>query len=517
MSQAVYGWTTSLDQTSLYIDPSGVQATSTDFQVALMPGLTTVTRNVRYLSLFAAARYHRMMVDDRQIGLDYSTYMERFESLIGACSVAHHPTDLANVRGIVGVTAARRHVSQVRVPLRQEVRLRAYQMYRGTLGELRIFDIGKPTDPLVETARDVALSWEPPNDGDLRNDLRSGTLPPYLARERVWDMAEQLCLCRVPPGSREQHELVKLLLLLGQHVDLPTFQPDESAPLGYRTAGWRFLLEVVDRSRGVPLQGNVLMARLLDQDLLSSAFPAVLRTELFCWRWVASRTLVEIGWTHVFIRAFDQLLGAPNGLTPTQLRQSIREEYLVSARKDESLGAIAAEADLLCSAASWTRATFTPPTARDDLIAMVAGLFLANVDRDRANVGSCQRLWAQGPISFQDEFNRLQQRRRENIAASDYWAELAEASLVHHVQLSLAKIAAGNPDSLLVDFDDQRWIVPPKGREARGPLAASGFSRLDIALGWAEQLGLTERRDEGFALTEFGRSTCDAWDREYLA
>ncbi len=54
------GWTKSLAIARLHADPSGVQEASTTFQAILFPGMSTVTIRLRYISLFAAARYYRM-------------------------------------------------------------------------------------------------------------------------------------------------------------------------------------------------------------------------------------------------------------------------------------------------------------------------------------------------------------------------------------------------------------------------------------------------------------------------
>lgn len=66
---------------------------------------------------------------------------------------------------------------------------------------------------------------------------------------------------------------------------------------------------------------------------------------------------------------------------------------------------------------------------------------------------------------------------------------LAKRLCEEHVRISLRKMSAGLPDSLLLDFDDGRWLVPAKARNV--PLYPAGaFTRLDTALWWAREMGL---------------------------
>ena len=59
MSVPRHGWTKSLRIANLRADPSGVQDSGTVLQTLLLPGMSTVTRNIRYISLFTAAQYWR--------------------------------------------------------------------------------------------------------------------------------------------------------------------------------------------------------------------------------------------------------------------------------------------------------------------------------------------------------------------------------------------------------------------------------------------------------------------------
>jgi hypothetical protein len=58
------GWTERLRSPSPGIEPSGIQDAGTTRQVVLLPGLTTVTQNVRYLSIFTAAGYLRTLASE---------------------------------------------------------------------------------------------------------------------------------------------------------------------------------------------------------------------------------------------------------------------------------------------------------------------------------------------------------------------------------------------------------------------------------------------------------------------
>ena len=59
MTATEMGWTKPLAVASSYVDPSGVQSASTTFQALLFPGMSTQTTRLRYIPLFAAARYYR--------------------------------------------------------------------------------------------------------------------------------------------------------------------------------------------------------------------------------------------------------------------------------------------------------------------------------------------------------------------------------------------------------------------------------------------------------------------------
>jgi hypothetical protein len=96
------------------------------------------------------------------------------------------------------------------------------------------------------------------------------------------------------------------------------------------------------------------------------------------------------------------------------------------------------------------------------------------------------------------------------------WAEIAEEGLMQHFQIALRKMSSGNPDSLLVDFDAGQWRIPEKALDII-PGPANGSTRLDVALGWAQQLGLVEPTgNDSFTLTETGLHSRIDWDQEHM-
>jgi hypothetical protein len=107
------GWTEPLVVARLHADPSGVQEASTTFQAVLFPGMSTQTARLRYISLFAAARYFRMKAGSAaEAQLSLSDYLRRLEALIAVGSVRHHIHDNTEPDGIVGRGAGRRMSQQ---------------------------------------------------------------------------------------------------------------------------------------------------------------------------------------------------------------------------------------------------------------------------------------------------------------------------------------------------------------------------------------------------------------------
>src|SRR5260370_2940019 len=101
-------WTKSLKVGEDYIDPSSVQEASTSLQTHLFPGMSTLTKRVRYISLLAAAKYYRMEAGlDAELPLSLSDYLHRFEALIAVSSIMHHTQDNTSFDGIIGRNAAR--------------------------------------------------------------------------------------------------------------------------------------------------------------------------------------------------------------------------------------------------------------------------------------------------------------------------------------------------------------------------------------------------------------------------
>src|SRR5687767_9393943 len=87
-------WTARPPAAGVRVDPSGVQDASTSFQQVLLPGLSTVTLNVRYLSLFISARYHRIRAAKADHTLSergsWPAFIRRLEAAIAVSSVLHH-------------------------------------------------------------------------------------------------------------------------------------------------------------------------------------------------------------------------------------------------------------------------------------------------------------------------------------------------------------------------------------------------------------------------------------------
>lgn len=109
MSTVDISWTESLPVASLHADPSGVQEASTTFQTYLFPGMSTLTARVRYISLFAAAKYHRMEAGlSEELPLSWLEYIRRFEALIAVSSILHHKQDNAPLDGIIGRNAGQK-------------------------------------------------------------------------------------------------------------------------------------------------------------------------------------------------------------------------------------------------------------------------------------------------------------------------------------------------------------------------------------------------------------------------
>jgi len=309
----------------------------------------------------------------------------------------------------------------------------------------------------------------------------------------------------------EQAELIRRLFILDR-VSGEQLGRDEEA----RSTSWRFVLELVRQSPGEQLVGEKLMIRLLRPDLLSLSFTPVLRHCFFLWRWVAARTFFERGWTKLFRRTLQILRGASNGLTREDLWIEMKRSYLASSPA-EKLSVLVDEGYASCDSPTWLSTRYSSSKPRDILLSLLAGFICAQRDLERADVKDLEVLWSGGNISLRAQFERIERGISDGEAAHVLWGALAEESLIQHIRISLRKMSAGNPDSLLVDFDAGRWSVPSKAVKAidLGLGIADGSSRLDIALGWAKQLNLIQAQENAYRLTSRGEECRQRWDKEY--
>lgn len=517
MSTPTLGWTEPLRLAGLRADPSGVQEASTDSQAALFPGMSTVTGRLRYVSLLAAARYYRMLNPSATESQELPTFLRRVEALIAACSVRHHAGG-EPPGGIIGRGFADRVSGEALVKLETGLRNPPYNIYRGTLSALEVLDINRSSDPLFESARALAAAWQAPAHGSLSTSIKQGLLPGTVAGRALDEGAAAWCVCRVPPGSEEQRQLAELLLASGRTFPLPAFEDLPSGdPVSYRSVSWRLIFEIVRLSPGRTLGNDATMTRLLEPGLLEATTTPVLRRCLFPWRWVAARTLFERGWTVSFGRALRLAKGDGNGIDSPSLRR-ILEETFTAEHGDESIAPIVAEAVENHAHPEWLTSRFRGGSPRDALALIAAGVAAADADRRRDDTpGIVGRLWALGPVPLAEERARLDAAVSEKRTGAGVWAEIAEETLVQHVRNGLRKMGEGLPDSLLIDFDEGRWVVPGKAINLPEPIVSAASSRLDIALGWGEQLGWFSVDDNDcYALTEFGRASSAHWDTELL-
>lgn len=515
MANPTFGWTKPLPTAQQRADPSGVQEASSTLQAILLSGMSTVTTNVRYIPLFVAARYYRQQAGEGvQANVGWVDFFRRLEALIAVASVRHHSSDGRIPRGIIGDGAGRRLSELESIELRTDLQVPPYSIYRGTLSGLGLVDIDASSDPLRESALRLAAAWKPSADGVLTTQVQAGVLPETVSRAMVDAEADSFCLCQVPAGSKEQEELARVLMGLGKSFPLPTFAENENVDrLAYRSVSWRLALELVNLSPGRVLADYHLMARLLEPDLLEAAMHSCLRACLYCWRWVAARTFFELAWTLLFSSTLSIVKNAPHGLTSADLHEEVGRTFggeWLRETMDQTLGAARAHAE----EAEWLEARFESDNPRDLLLAMCAGVMAANRDRTGGS-GLLGTLWQERAIPFAVEHERLSKSAARSQLASEYWGELGEQTLVQHVRGALRRMSSGNPDSLHVDFDNGRWMVPAKAINWN-PQPAGGSSRLDVALGWARQMGLVEASGPGLQLTVFGRHCCNEWDREHV-
>ena len=512
------GWTKSLAIARLHADPSGVQEVSTTFQAILFPGMSTVTTRLRYISLFAAARYYRMEAGSAaEVQLPLSDYLRRLEALIAVSSVCHLHDHIPD--GIVGRVAGTSMSKQKEFELKTGLQTPPYSIYRGTLYNLGILDTATISHPLFDRAKSLSTSWDSGAAGVIGKDMRKGILPARLTRSIVDRIAPAFCLCSIPDRSAEQQALIQVLFTMGEKLQLPSNLEDEETLVLHsqacRSLAWRFLLELVLDADNKPLGDHYTLVYLLNHDFVSPAQHPNLRIFLLAWRWIASRTFLERGWTQIFARTIQVLKQVRAGLSRPDLRQKMQEHYLAE-YEDEPIAQLVQEVEANCNSSEWLITRFKGKLHRDYLLCICIALSAAHRDKEHYSSSILEKLWSRDPIPFSREYARLIEGIRNNINASMLWAELVEESLVQHFQIALRKMSSGNPDSLLVDFDAGQWRIPEKALDII-PGAANGSTRLDIALGWAQQLALIELAGkDSFTLTKAGLQSCEDWDQEHM-
>ena len=138
---------------------------------------------------------------------------------------------------------------------------------------------------------------------------------------------------------------------------------------------------------------------------------------------------------------------------------------------------------------------------------------LRSRSRRRQGPDLLQAVWHTRAIPFEQEAERLIARLQTGVTAANYWTEIAEATLAGHLQSSLRKMRAGNPDSRLLDFDDGRWLIPNKARTLTHPYPSRGLDRLDQAHSWLRQMALLTDSDGQWRLATLAEGLCAEWDK----
>ncbi len=518
MTTIEVGWTMPLAVASSYIDPSGVQSASTTFQALLFPGMSTQTTRLRYISLFAAARYYRMVGGKDAVDqLSLSDYLRRFEALIAVCSIRHHPQERV-LDGIVGRGAGINMSRQEEFELKTGIQYPPYNIYRGTLYNLGILDTSNRRDRLFASAQPLGRAWDIDAAGTIGEDMKRGTLPAFMTRETVDKIAPAFCLCKIPEESAEQQTLMQILFALGKKLQLPSSFEDEEALVSQsqacRSMAWRFLLELVLDSDNKRLGTHYTLVYLLTNEFVPPTEHPSLQFCLQIWRWIAARTFFERGWTQIFAQILQVLRQEREGLSRKELQQRMQEDYLAN-HQDEPITGLIQEVEANCNSAEWLLERFDGKLYRDFLLCIYLGLFMAVEDKKRYGTPILRNLWEREPVPLSREYTRFENGIRNNNRTSTLWAEIGEESLIQHFQIALRKMSSGNPDTLLVDCDNGQWRVPEKAPD-QYLRSAEGSTRLDIGLQWAQQLGLIEITGQGgFSLTEVGLHCCVEWDQEH--
>jgi hypothetical protein len=517
MSIPTHDWTKPLRLANRQADPSGVQGSGTDLQTMLLPGMSTVTPNIRYISIFTGCQYRRHEAFQRNNTLPpYKPFLRRLEALIALASVYHHGDAKDIPTNIIGRGFADSEITRELMRLDTSLVIPPYRIYRGTLGALGLFDLNKPNDPLVlERAKPIGETWNIESHHPIAMTLRDGALPETLSRDSLDAITGALCLCSVPEGSEEQRALTDLLFGLNISVAKPNFDDYSWALDGARVASWRLALDIIKCSPGRRLDNHNLMARILEPDVLNLTLPPTLHNALLLWRWVAARVLFERGWTSIFNLAFDVVRSARWGLSSSELIDGTRQRYVALFGKDK-LKDVYDEVKKNCLSGNWIAQKFASATLRDCLLLMICGASISADDLQKTQMKGLRAIDSEKDIPFNTERNRIDKSLQEDRLAADYLAEVASEALRQHIRIALRKMAQGNPDTQHVDYEDGIWIVPP-GRNSWDPRRATGFSRLDIAIGWLRQLGLVKGNAESYVLTMYGENVRNRWDGVYAA
>ena len=236
--------------------------------------------------------------------------------------------------------------------LKTGVQIPPYNIYRGTLYNLDILDTSTMSDPLFEYALSLAKAWDLGTAGVIGENMKKGFLPARITRDIVDKTAPAFCLCSIPDGSAEQQALIQILFAMGEKLQLPTYFEDEETFVLHsqacRSLAWRFLLELVLDADNKPLGNHYTLVYLLNHDFVSPAQHPNLRIFLLAWRWIASRTFLERGWTQIFARTIQVLKQVRAGLSRADLRQKMQEDYLAE-YEDEPIAQLVQEVEANCT------------------------------------------------------------------------------------------------------------------------------------------------------------------------
>jgi len=422
----IYGWTERLQIPSPGIDPSGIQDAGTRLQVSLLPGLTTVTQNVRYISLLAGARYRRTLAPrNGPPEIEIDQYMRRLEAVIAFCSVLHHESQGDAPPGIVGRRTVDRNQNDADIALHVPNRVPALEIYKGAMRDLELLDLEK--NQLRGKGTSVGKSWDLSAAGDIGHAITQGYLPETASRQMLSENSEAFCLCRVPDSSEEQNELISALFGLPEPKARPAFNAlDPGEDAGRRVASWRMLLEIIALSPDRNLSGEFLMERLLEPDVLRMTVSSPVRKALLLWRWVAARAFFERGWTQIFSRAFGVLKGQPEGMWSAHLRSEMRDLY----PDEQTVESLSQEVKEGICRSGWLTERFRSGNPKDSLLLLIAGLTAAQLDEIEEPDLDISQLGDNGAITVSEESERY--KSFSGKICRDFWADTAIKTLLNH-------------------------------------------------------------------------------------